>query len=183
MDFQIQRAKLSDVPKVHRLITYFADQGEVLHRPLTELYENVRDYFVIKGGEELIACASVHVLWGDLAEIKAVAVREDYQSLGLGKLLLTRCFEEARDLELATVFVLTHKPAYYEQFGFQLVDVNTLPRKVWGECLRCPKFPQCNELAMVYHLKPEGAQSLLADPGEAVPAAALPMWRAAGRFG
>lgn len=183
MEFLPQRAKLPDMPQVHKLVTYFADKGDLLHRPLSELYENVRDYYIIKEGDEIIACASVHVLWSDLAEIKAVAVREEYQSHGLGKLLMNRCFEEAREMDLATVFVLTHKPAYYEQFGFQLVDVMTLPRKVWGECLRCPKFPNCNELAMVYHLKPGGAESLVADPGEAIPIANLPIWSAAGRSG
>lgn len=183
MEFQVQPAKLSDMPDAHKLISYFADQNEMLHRPLSELYENVRDYYVIKDEDELLACGSLHVVWSDLAEIKAVAVREDYQSRGLGTLLMNRCFQEAKELGLATVFVLTHKPAYYEQFGFQLVDVMSLPRKVWGECLRCPKFPHCNEFAMVHHLKPGGAESLVQDSAEASPLIGLPVWEVLGRSG
>ena len=183
MEFQIQPANLGDVPKIHALITPFADRNEMLHRPLSELYENLRDYFVIKSEDELIACASLHLVWSDLAEVKAVAVHEDYQSHGLGKMLMNRCFDEARELGLATVFVLTHKTDYYAQFGFELVDVMTLPRKVWGECLRCPKFPNCNEYAMVFHLRPGGAESLVVDPGEAIPTISFPLWNTTGRSG
>jgi amino-acid N-acetyltransferase len=183
MEFNIQRAALADMPKVHALIEPFADQDEMLHRPLSELYENVRDYFVIRDGEDVIACASLHVVWDDLAEIKAVAVGTDYQAHGLGKMLMNRCFEEAREMGLASVFVLTHKPSYYEQFGFRLVDVMKLPRKVWGECLRCPKFPHCNEYAMVYDLKEETAASLAHDPSVDIPTIHFPVWTTLGRSG
>ncbi|MBI2886968.1 MAG: N-acetyltransferase [Chloroflexi bacterium] len=182
MEFKIQRAKLSDMAKVHALITPFADLGDMLHRPLSELYENVRDYVVIKDdADQVIACASLHVVWDDLAEVKAVAVREDYQAHGLGKLLVGHSLAEARAMGLATIFCLTTKPGYYEQLGFVQSDVMTLPRKVWGECLRCPRFPHCNETAMVIHLAPGGAQSLKHDPAEAIPIANLPMWPSVGR--
>ena len=178
--FKIQRAALTDVPTIHALITPYADRNDMLHRPMSELYENIRDYLVIKQGDELLACASVHVLWSDLAEVKAVAVKEEYQSHGLGKMLMNRCFEDAREMGLATVFVLTHKMDYYAQFGFQQIDVMSLPRKVWGECLRCPKFPNCNEYAMVYHLRPGGAESLQNDP-EDIPTVIFPMWNNVSR--
>ena len=178
--FKIQRAALTDVPTIHALITPYADRNDMLHRPMSELYENIRDYLVIKQGDELLACASVHVLWSDLAEVKAVAVKEEYQSHGLGKMLMNRCFDDAREMGLATVFVLTHKMDYYAQFGFQQIDVMSLPRKVWGECLRCPKFPNCNEYAMVYHLRPGGAESLQKDP-EDIPTVLFPMWNNASR--
>src|SRR3989304_4458599 len=85
MEFLIQRAKLSDMPQVHKLITYFAEQDEMLHRPLSELYENVRDYYVIKEGDEVIACGSLHIVWDDLAEGKAVGGRGGLQDPGLGE--------------------------------------------------------------------------------------------------
>lgn len=179
----IQPAQLNDVPKVHQLISYFADQNEMLHRPLSELYENLRDYYVIREGNEVIGCSALHVVWSDLAEIKAVAVREDHQSQGLGKQLIHHCMEEAKALGLSSVFVLVMKTTYYEQLGFQQVDVMTLPRKVWGECLRCPKFPHCNEVAMVYHLQPGGAESLQKDMDQDIPSALLPVWNVTGRSG
>lgn len=183
MDLQIQPATLDDMDQVHALITPFADRNEMLHRPKSELYENVRDYFVVKDQGRVIACGSVHVVWKDLAEIKAVAVAEEYQSQGWGKRIIAHCMEAARHMGIATVFVLTHKTTYYEQLGFETIDVMKLPRKVWGECLRCPKFPTCDEIAMVYHLVEGGAKSLQVDPGESIPTIALPVWTTAGRSG
>ncbi|MBM2826076.1 MAG: N-acetylglutamate synthase [Dehalococcoidia bacterium] len=163
--FDIERAKIGDVSDIHSLITPFAQQGEMLYRPMSELYENIRDYYVVRKDGLLIGCASLHVVWEDLAEVKAVAVAEEWQSHGLGVMLLQRCIEEAREIGIATVFCLTHKPGYYERFGFVQGDVMSLPRKVWGECLRCPKFPQCNEIAMVMHLVPGGSRSLAETEG------------------
>ncbi len=157
LDIRIEEATLADVPKIHKLVNDFADRGEMLHRPLTELYENVRDFMVIRDGDNLAGCASLHVVWADLAEIKAVAVSEEHQARGLGQALMQACTDEASKLGIATVFVLTHKPGYYEKLGFALAEVMSLPRKVWGECLRCPKFPHCNELAMVMNLRPDGS--------------------------
>jgi len=150
---KIEKAKINDVTQIHKLVNHFADRGEMLHRPLSELYENIRDYFVARDGDEVIACAALHVNWLDLAEIKAVAVAEDTQAQGAGGLLVEACLEEAGGLGIPTVFCLTYKPAFFERFGFRQVDVMELPRKVWGECQRCPKFPNCDEVALILHLK------------------------------
>ena len=169
MDIRIEKATIADVPKIHKMVNDFADQGEMLHRPLTELYENVRDFMVIRDGDKLAGCASVHVVWADLAEIKAVAVSEEHQAQGLGQALMNASVEEAKRLGIATVFVLTHKPGYYEKLGFREADVLGLPRKVWGECLRCPKFTHCNELAMVMDLRPDGSSVWSEQVGLKVP--------------
>lgn len=150
---KIEKAKINDVTQIHKLVNHFADKGEMLHRPLSELYENIRDYFVARDGDEVIACAALHVNWLDLAEIKAVAVAEDTQAQGAGGLLVEACLEEAGGLGIPTVFCLTYRPDFFERFGFRQVDVMELPRKVWGECQRCPKFPNCDEVALVLHLK------------------------------
>ena len=168
MDIRIEKATIDDIPKIHKLVNDFADRGEMLHRPLSELYENVRDFMVIRDGDHIAGCASLHVVWSDLAEIKAVAVNELHQSQGLGLKLVDAAIEEARLLGIATVFCLTHKPGYYEKLGFQQVDVMALPRKVWGECLRCPKFPHCNELAMVINLKEDGSAAWTQQAGVAI---------------
>lgn len=147
--FHLARARLQDVPQMHEVINRFADLGEMLPRSMSELYENIRDFLVIKredGG--ITATASLHVLWEDLAEIKSVAVTEDLQGQGIGAFLIEKCAEDAAILGLETIFVLTHKPGFYEKLGFQRANVLDFPRKVWSECIRCPKFPSCNEIAM-----------------------------------
>ena len=148
---KIEKARISDVTQMHKLINYFADKGEMLARALSEIYENIRDYFVVRQGERVVACAALHVNWSDLAEIKSVAVAEDSQRQGIGDQLIEACLKEARELSIPTVFCLTYKPAFFEKFGFSQLDKMELPHKVWSECYRCPKFPNCDEVALIYH--------------------------------
>ena len=149
---KLEKARISDVPQMQQLINYFADKDEMLARSLSELYENIRDYFVVRQGERVIACTALHVSWSDLAEIKSLAVAEDSQKQGIGDQLVEACLSEARELGIPTVFCLTYKPAFFERYGFLQVDKMELPRKVWTECYRCSKFPNCDEVALICHL-------------------------------
>jgi len=150
---KIDRARIGDVPQMHELINYFADRGEMLARSLSEIYENIRDYFVVRQSERVVACAALHGMWADLAEIKAVTVAEDWQKQGVGDQLVMACLNEAKELGIPTVFCLTYKPAFFEKRGFSQVDKMELPQKVWTECYRCPKFPNCDEVALIYRLE------------------------------
>jgi len=149
---KLEKARISDVPQMQQLINYFADKDEMLARSLSEIYENIRDYFVVRQGEQVIACTALHVSWSDLAEIKSLAVAEDSQKQGIGDQLVEACLSEARELGIPTIFCLTYKPAFFKRFGFLQVDKMELPRKVWTECYRCPKFPNCDEVALIYNL-------------------------------
>ncbi len=135
---------------MHQLINFFADRGEMLARPLSELYENIRDFFVIREGERVIACAALHISWSDLAEMRSVAVAEDTQHQGLGGKLVDACLKEAKALGIPTVFCFTYRPPFFRAHGFADIDKMELPRKVWTDCFRCPKFPNCDEVALVY---------------------------------
>jgi amino-acid N-acetyltransferase len=153
----IEKAKIGDVPQIHKLVNSFASKGDMLARPLSEIYENLRDFFVLKHGKKVIACVALHVSWSDLAEVKALAVAEDHQKSGIGALLIKACLEEAKELEIPIVFCLTYKDIFFEKQGFVRVDKMKLPKKVWTECFHCPKFPDCDEVAM-YYVIIEGAQ-------------------------
>ena len=145
---KVEKARISDVPQIHKLINNFAGRGEMLARPLSELYENIRDFFVVRKGKKIIGCAALHVMWSDLAEIKSVAVDEELQKQGVGNQLVSACLDEARGLGISTIFCLTYKPGFFGKFGLKEVDKMTLPQKVWTECYRCVKFPNCDETAM-----------------------------------
>ena len=147
---KIEKACIGDVSQMHRLINQFADRNEMLARSLSEIYENIRDYFVVREGDRVIACVALHVIWEDLAEIKSLAVAESGQKQGVGSQLVKACLEEAKELGLSTVFCLTYKPAFFERAGFSQIDKAELPQKVWTECFRCPKFPNCDEVALIY---------------------------------
>jgi amino-acid N-acetyltransferase len=149
---RVEKAKITDVPGMHKLINHFAEKGEMLPRPLSEIYESLRDYFVVREDGSIIGCAALHINWSDLAEIRSVAVSEEYQKKHVGFKLVQACLKEAKELGLPTVFCLTYKPAFFEKLDFTRVDKMELPQKVWNECYRCPKFPTCDEVSMVHHL-------------------------------
>jgi amino-acid N-acetyltransferase len=153
----VEKARIGDVPQIQRLVNGFAGKGEMLARPLSEIYENIRDYFVVKRGKKVIACVALHVSWADLAEVKALAVAGTSQKKGLGAILVAACLKEAEELDIPIVFCLTYKPVFFEKQGFVRVDKMKLPKKVWTECFHCPKFPDCDEVAMFYTVK-EGAE-------------------------
>ena len=147
----LEKAKIPDVPQMHQLINSFANKGEMLPRPLSELYESIRDFFVIREGERVIACAALHVSWSDLAEIRSVTVAEDSQGKGLGDQLVAACLKEAAELGINTIFCFTYQPKFFKRHKFKDIDKMELPRKVWTDCFRCPKFPNCDETALIYH--------------------------------
>ncbi|MDP9236010.1 MAG: N-acetyltransferase [Chloroflexota bacterium] len=150
---QLVKASIRDAQAIHDVVNTFARRGEMLPRTMAEVYENLRDYFVVRDGDDVaIACGGLHILWSDLGEIKSLAVREDLQGQRLGQRIVEACVDEARQIGLTTAFALTYRPGFFEKMGFEQADVMTLPRKVWGECYRCPKFPGCNEIAMVRQL-------------------------------
>jgi len=151
--YKVEKAKISDAPLIHKLVNYFADKSLMLPRSLSEIYEGTRDYFVVKDGERIIACASLHIIWADLAEVKSVAVAEDKHKQGIGDKLIKACLDEAREIGIPTVFCLTYQPVFFEKFGFTRLDKMELPQKVWNECFRCPKFPNCDEIALIYHVE------------------------------
>ena len=136
--------------EVQRLITTFADRDQMLHRSLSELYENVRDFLVVESGGQVVGCAALHVTWKDLAELKSLAVSEEHQGLGYGRALIESCLAEAVVVGVPKVFALTYVPALFEKLGFSLVDRSLLPRKVWTECVFCPKFADCGEIAVLH---------------------------------
>jgi amino-acid N-acetyltransferase len=148
----VEKARISDAPQIHKLANYFAQKGVMLPRALSEIYENIRDFFVIRDGDRVVACAALHVYWSDLAELRGVAVAEDLQNQRLGAKLIKACVDEAREVGIPQVFCLTYRASFFERQGFRQVDKSELPRKIWSECYRCPKFPDCDEVAMIYRV-------------------------------
>ena len=150
--YKVEKAHISDVPQIHKLINSFAGQGVMLARPLSELYENIRDFFVVRKGKKIIGCSALHIIWSDLAEIKSVAVDEPLHKQGIGQELIKACLEEARAIGLKTVFCLTYQPEFFTKQGLKEIEKSELPHKIWTECYRCPKFPNCDETAMTVKL-------------------------------
>ena len=148
----IRKAKIKDIKPIQELINSFARQDLMLSRSLNELYENMRDFWVAQANGKIVGCAAMHISWDDLAEIKSVAVAKKYHGRGVGRELIEACLEEAVDLGANKVFVLTYKPGYFKKFGFKRVKHESLPHKIWAECINCCKFPDCQEIALLKSL-------------------------------
>lgn len=146
----IRKARMSDVKAIHQLIAEYARKGDMLPRSLSDIYENLRDYFVFEeNGGELVGSAAIHIMWEDLAEVRSLAVREGKMRRGVGTQLVESCISEAIMLGIGRVFALTYKPEFFERLGFHVVDKAELPQKIWSDCLKCSKFPDCDEVALV----------------------------------
>jgi amino-acid N-acetyltransferase len=148
----LRKAEIKDVKEIQKLLTFFATRGDMLSRSLSELYEALRDFYICEDDGRLLGTAALHIVWEDLAEIRSVAVAEDAGRKGIGTELVQACIDEGRSLGLRRLFCLTYKPDFFGRFGFRIVDKSELPHKVWGDCMKCVKFPDCDEIAMILDL-------------------------------
>lgn len=150
----IRKAKIGDIKQIHGILTQYAQSGQILGRSLSELYDQIRDFFVYTAPENnaVIAVCGLHICWDETAEIRSLAVIETYRSRGIGKELVKACLLEAIQLEIRKVFVLTYMPQFFGKFGFEKADKAVLPHKVWSDCIKCVRFPDCDEEAMILNL-------------------------------
>ena len=152
----VRKARVSDVPAIHRLVNDYARAELMLPLSLSDVYERLRDFFVFAVDEEVVGCGALHVVWEELAEVRSLAVQEEARGRGIGRKLVEACLREAPGLGVRRVFVLTYVPEFFARFGMAEVDKAALPHKVWADCLRCPHFPNCDEVALLVHLEPPG---------------------------
>lgn len=148
-----QKATLAHAQAIHTLVNSFAVKNRMLPRSLNDIYELIRDFYICLDREKVIAVSSLHIVWEDLAEIRSLAVSKKYQRRGIGNNLVERCLKEAAALGVRKVFALTYHPEFFRYMGFEDIDKNELPHKIWGDCLKCPKFPGCEEVALIKKLE------------------------------
>ena len=149
---KIRKATIADIRHIHKLVNDFARKEEMLPRALNELYEGLRDFVVYEEKGTIKGVCALRILWEDLAEVRSLAVREEYQGSGIGRALVKRCLKEARELGIKRVFALTYHPDFFMHMGFKATKKAKLPQKIWGDCMKCPKFPECNEHAVIINL-------------------------------
>jgi len=144
----IRKATIDDIREIQELINFYAKQDRMLPRSLNELYENIRDFFVYEEAGKVLGCCALHVAWESLAEVKSLAVGESHQKKGIGEMLVKHALEDARKLKVKKVFALTYVPLFFEKLGFKRIEHAELPHKIWSECIKCIKFPDCAENAL-----------------------------------
>jgi len=148
----IRQARMEDVETIHALVSEFARRETMLPRSRAELYESLRDYAVAEANGHVVGCAALAIAWENLGEVRSLAVLEGFQRKGIGRRLVEACLAEARRLGITRVFALTNSPAFFEHMGFERVAKESLPHKIWADCIQCPKFPDCDEEALAIEL-------------------------------
>lgn len=144
----IRKARLQDVETMHHLVNKYAEGGLMLSRPRNMFYEYIRDFVVAELDGEIVGTGALHIMWSDLAEIRALAVKEGVTAQGIGRKMVQYCLKEAKELGIPKVFTLTYQPGFFEKLGFTVISKDNMPQKVWSECINCPKFPNCDEICM-----------------------------------
>ncbi|NPV80956.1 MAG: N-acetyltransferase [Firmicutes bacterium] len=156
----IRKARITDVENIQQLVNNYADKGLMLPRSLSMLYESLREFMVAEDinisenadgsrKPEILGTGALHVIWSDLAEIRALAVAPHKTGTGIGRRLVESLLAEARDLGIPYVFALTYQPVFFEKCGFTRIEKEQLPQKVWKDCINCPRFPNCDEVALI----------------------------------
>ena len=147
----IRKATIPDIKTVHELLQEYGKKEELLARPLSELYDHVRDFslFLDDKQQTVLGCCALQFCWEDLAEIRSLAVHPDHIGKKIGSALTQAALSEARDFNIKKVFTLTYKPEFFKNFGFIEIDRTELPLKIWSDCIICVKFPDCDEIAMM----------------------------------
>ena len=148
----IRKARIKEIGQIQALINQFAKQELMLPRSLFELYEKLRDFWVCEVNNRIVGCCALHITWQDLAEIRSLAISKRYQRKGIGRQLIDTAIKEARQLGCKSIFVLTYIPDYFKSLGFKKITKEKLPHKIWAECINCPKFPKCKEIALIKKL-------------------------------
>ncbi|MDY6847601.1 MAG: N-acetyltransferase [Thermodesulfobacteriota bacterium] len=148
----IRKALIPDAKAIQKLLMDYSRDGLMLPRSLSEIYENIRDFYVFDEQGTVLGTVCLSICWEDLAEVRSLAVAESASGRGIGRSLVEVCLEEARELRLRRVFALTYKPGFFAKIGFREIEKSELPHKIWGDCLKCAKFPDCDEIAVCIDL-------------------------------
>ena len=88
-------------------------------------------------------------MWDRLAEVRMMAIAPAYMRRGIGTEIVRWLLDEGDALGIEKVFTLTYKPDFFRKLGFIRISREELPQKVWKECIDCPKYPNCDEIAMI----------------------------------
>src|SRR5688572_29305783 len=160
----LRPATIYDVPRIQAIINSHSELGKMLFKNFAQLFEDLRDFAVYEENGNVLGCVALTIIWADLAEVRSLAVDEKALGRGIGRRLVEWCVEEARRLQIRRLFALTYEHTFFEKLGFVVVEKETLPLKVWSDCVRCPKNDNCDEIAMVRTLEDVPMPAIAAAP-------------------
>ena len=152
MNLSVRKARMGDIRAIHALLMTSSADGLLLPRSLTDLYGHLRDFFVVEGDGATVGCGALSIIWENMAEVRSLAVAAHARRKGCGRLIVEACIAEARELDIHRLFALTYQLPFFNALGFSIVEKEVLPQKVWVDCVNCPKFPDCDETAVLLEI-------------------------------
>ena len=145
-----RKPNFDDIEDIFKLINDYAAEGVMLPKSRSTLYETIRDMVVaVDEDDKVVGVGALHVTWNEMAEVRSMAVNRDFTRRGIGAEIVKRLLDEGRSFGVKKFFTLTYKPGFFQTLGFHTVTKEELPHKIWRECIECPKFPNCDEIAMI----------------------------------
>ncbi len=154
-NYVVRKAKIKDAPEIVKMINHYAKEGIMLSKPLSKIYENIRDFTIIEEDSRVVGCGALHIYWDDLAEVRSLVISPEKQRSGLGQIIVKKLLQEASNYGIHSVFALSYKPEFFKKLGFSIVEKDVLPQKIWKDCLDCIHFPNCNETALKINVNGE----------------------------
>ena len=153
--FLYRKPTFADVDEIHELIAGYASQGLMLPKPHSTLYETLREFVVAEDVEskKIVGVGALHLTWNELAEVRSMAVDENFSRQGIGSEIVKKLLAEGRSVGVTKFFTLTYRPEFFKSLGFELTTKESLPHKIWKECIDCPKFANCDEIAMTLSVR------------------------------
>jgi amino-acid N-acetyltransferase len=146
----IRKALIKDAQAIQEIINEYAKEGKMLARSINDIYEVIRDFYVYEDENGNIqGCCASQIFWEDIAEIRSLAVKKNNSSKGIGRQLVEACIKDSKELGVKKVFALTYVDGFFKKLDFKIIDRDSLPHKVWKICIHCPKFPNCDEIAVL----------------------------------
>jgi amino-acid N-acetyltransferase len=158
---EVRKASMQDIPALLELINGYAAKGIMLARTEFEMSENMRDFMVAYAGNQLVGCGALHFYSPIMGEVRSLAVAESHKTNGIGRMVVDSLVYEAKLYGLDAVFAFTYVPGFFARVGFNEVERGELPLKAWKDCLRCPKFQACDEIAVLRVLRPQWSPKVL----------------------
>lgn len=148
--FLYRKPTFADVDEIYELIAGYAARGIMLPKPHSVLYETLREFVVAEdvASKKIVGVGALHLTWNELAEVRSMAVDENFSRHGIGSEIVRKLLDEGRAVGVKNFFTLTYRPDFFSSLGFEMTTKESLPHKIWKECIDCPKFPNCDEIAM-----------------------------------
>jgi amino-acid N-acetyltransferase len=150
---KVRRARIEDAMFIQKILKKYSEEADLILRNMADIYAQIRDYFVLVAGKKPVGVVALHVYWDDLAEIRSFVIEKKYRGAGYGKKMIDMAVKDAKSLGLKSIFALTKIPDFFRRYGFRRIAKKELPHKIWKDCFNCPKFPDCDEHALIFHLK------------------------------